>query len=120
MLGRDVLVLELPHLLLRPVEDAAELGGGVRLLRGALHGRLLCKLGLALGPERIDRLAGALDERPRQLLVEERDAEMLGVDLGVATPARELLRGRDGLSALDGQPIEVHLALSGRSPPSCR
>ena len=70
----------------------------MRLLRGALHGRLLRELGLALGPQRVDRHAGALDERPRQLLVEQREAEVLGVDLGVAAPARELLRGGDGFS----------------------
>ena len=37
---------------------------------------------------------GVGDELLRQLLVEEREQQVLGIDLGVAHPARELLRGR--------------------------
>ena len=59
----------------------------------------LRELRLGLGAKRRSRHAGALDERPRKLLVEERDAEVLGVDLGVAAAARKLLRGGDRLSA---------------------
>jgi hypothetical protein len=70
----------------------------VRLLGRALHGRLLRELGLALGAERLDRFPRSLNERPRELLVEQRDAEMLGVDLGIAAAPRKLLRGGDGLS----------------------
>ena len=55
----------------------------------------LVQASLALGPganRPTRRRAGSAP--PGRGLVEERDAEMLGVDLGVATPARELLRGR--------------------------
>ena len=101
VLGGDVLVLEPAHLLLGAIEDAREVGRRLRLLRRALHRRLLRKLRLALGAERLHRLACPLDERPRQLLVEEGDAEVLGVDLGITAPARELLCGCDRLPALD-------------------
>ena len=43
-----------------------------------------------------------------ELLVEQREQQVLGVDLGVAAAARELLRGRDRLLALDRQLVEVH------------
>ena len=118
MLGGDVLVLEPAHLLLGAIEDAREVRGGVRLLRGALDGRLLRELRLALGAQRLDRLPGALDERAGELLVEERDAQVLGVDLGIAAAARQLLGGGDRFPGLDGQPVEVHLFLSGRISPS--
>ncbi len=40
---------------------------------------------------------GVRHELARQLLVEEREQQMLGIELRVAAPARQLLRGRDGL-----------------------
>ena len=59
--------------------------------------------------------AGTLDERPRQLLVEQRQRQVVAGELGVADPARKLLRAGDGLPALQGQLLEVHL-----SPRVCR
>ena len=115
MLRRDILVVHRPRFVLGAVQHLREFGRGAGLLRGALHRRLLRELRLALGAKGIHRLARALDERARELLVEERDAEVLGVDLGVAAAARKLLRGGDRLSRLDRQPVEVHLVLSGRS-----
>ena len=55
-----------------------------------------------------DGAAGALGERPREFLVEQCEQEVLGIDLGVAAAARELLRGGDRLLRLDGQLVEVH------------
>ena len=61
-----------------------------------------------------DGRARSLDERPRELLVEQREHEVLGIDLGVAAAARQLLRGADRLLRLDGQPVEVHVLFVGR------
>src|SRR6185437_9285935 len=52
-------------------------------------------------------------ELARQLLVEQRDEQVLGVELRIAVPPCELLRGRDGLLGLDRQLREVHQVLSG-------
>ena len=51
MLGRDELVLELPHLVLGPVEHARESGRSPRLLLSALQRRLLGERGLGLRAE---------------------------------------------------------------------
>jgi hypothetical protein len=56
-------------------------------------------------------VARALDERSRELLVEERDRQVVGRQLGVACAARELLRTGDGLLRLQGQPVEIHQIL---------
>ncbi len=48
------------------------------------------------------------DERARQLLVEQREQQVLGVELGIAKTARALLRGGDRLLALHRQLVEVH------------
>ncbi len=95
VLGRDELVLELAHLLLGAVEDLAEGAGGLRLqVVGALHRGLALQVGLGLRTN----LRGALaEQRLRQLLVEERQQQMLGMDLGVAAAARKLLRSGDRL-----------------------
>src|SRR5205823_13767056 len=54
---------------------------------------------------------GIENELARQLLVEEREQQMLGVELGVALSARKLLRGRDGFLGLDRQLREIHAVL---------
>jgi hypothetical protein len=107
VLGRDVVVLELPRLLERLVEHARERGAGRRLLRGALDRRLRCERGLGLGAQ-----SGRVgDELLDELLLDQREQQVLGVELGVAGPARLLLRGRDRLLALDRQLVEVHQCL---------
>ncbi len=117
MLGRDVLVLELARLVEGAVEHTREGGPDLRLLRAALDGRLAAQGCLCLGAE----LGRVRDELLRQLLVEEREDEMLGVDLRVAHPARELLRRADGFLRFEREPVEVHYArlLSG-SVGSCQ
>ena len=54
------------------------------------------------------------DELLRQLLVEEREQQVLGVELGVAHPARQLLCGSDRLLGLERQLVEVHLGVGSR------
>ena len=101
MLGRDVVVLELPALVVGRVEHACERGGRVRLLAAALDGRKRVELALRLGPQALP--VG------EELLAEQRDEQVLGRHLGVAAAARQLLRLGDRLLALDGQLVEIHV-----------
>jgi len=104
MLGRDVVVLHPLRLVGGLVEHARKGGGNVGLLLHPLDGRLGVQSSLGLRPQ----LGGVGDELLRQLLVEERKQQMLRVELGVPHAASKLLRGRDGLLALDRQLVEVH------------
>ena len=88
MLGRDELVLELAHLVLGPVEDAREGSRCPRLLLGALQRGLLGERGFRLQAE----LIRVRDELARQVLAEQREQQVLGIDLGVASAPRILLR----------------------------
>ena len=110
VLDRDELVAEGLGLVERLVEHAPERRRRLRLRAAAGDGGLLREPRLGLATERIRRPAGTLHERPRQLLVEERDGQVVGGDLGVPGPARELLGAGDGLAALDGQLVEVHVS----------
>ena len=94
------------------VEHAAEPRRRLRLT-AARHGRQLPQSRLRLRAELARPVAGAIDERPRQLLVEERDRQVVGRELGVAGAARELLRRGDRLLALQCQLLEVHVISSG-------
>ena len=69
---------------------------------------------------RAAELSGRSDERARQILVEQREQQVLGVELGVAEAARALLRGGDRLLRLDRQLVEVHQValLTGKGDPS--
>ena len=108
VLGRDELVLELAHLLLGAVEDAAR----TRSRRSAAAPRPGATASARARP-RSPRAAPPPARRAalRQLLVEQREQQVLGVDLGVAAAARVLLRGGDRLLDLDRQPVEVHRVL---------
>ena len=101
MLGRDEVVLETRLLALGGVEDLLE---RVRYTR--LHvaragcsrpaGDLLLRLGtksLPVGEE---------------LLIEQREQQVLRIDLRVPTPARVLLSASNRFLSLDRQPIEIH------------
>ena len=105
MLGRDVVVLHPLRLVGGLVEHAREGGGDVRLLLHPLHGRLRAQRSLGLRAQ----LRSVGHELLRQLLVEQRQQQVLRVELGVAHPARKLLRRRDGLLALECQLVEVHV-----------
>ena len=78
-------------------ENAVETVG---LLLAALDGRQRGEPPLGL---RAQTLPGG-----EELLVEQRGEQVVGDDLRVAAPARDLLRGRDGLLALECQLVEVH------------
>jgi len=91
--------------------------GGTRLYSEAdverlrIIQRLTTELGLNLaGVELVLRLE---DELSRQLLVEEREHEVLGIQLRVAHAARQLLRGCDRFLGLDRELVEVHQRRSG-------
>ena len=113
VLGGEELVLEPAHLLLGLVEQRREVGRGPRLLGRALDGRLRGERGLGAGAHVGHAAPGALDERARKLLVEQREQQVLGVDLGVAGAAGQLLRGADRLLRLGCQPREVHVLFVG-------
>ena len=97
VLGRDVVVLHALRFVGGLVEDARERGRDVRLLLHPLDGRLRAERCFGLQAE----LGRVGHELLRQLLVEEREQQVLRVELGVAHPARKLLRRRDGLLALE-------------------
>ena len=111
VLDRDELVAELAHLVEGAVEDAAEPRRRLRL-PAAGDARQLREARLRLGAQRSRAVAGAVDERPRELLVEERERQMVGRELGIAGAARELLRGGDRLLALECQLLKVHVSSS--------
>ena len=89
-------------------ENAADDG---RLLLAALNGRQRGELPLGLGAQ---ALPGG-----EELLVEQRGEQVVGDDLRVAAPARDLLRSRDGLLALDCQLVEVHVSSQFRRAGGC-
>ena len=93
MLGRDELVLQLAHLVLGSVQDTREGGRRSRLLLRALQRGFLGQRGFRLCAE-VVRIG---DELARQVLAEQREEQVLGVDLGIAATARVLLRGCDRL-----------------------
>ncbi len=101
MLRRDVVVLEPAALVVGPVEHARERAGDVRLLEAALQRRQGRELRLRLGAQ-----GAPVGE---ELLVEQREQEVVRRDLGVPPPPGELLRRRDGLLSLDGQLVEIHV-----------
>ena len=106
VLDRHVVVVELLGFGACLVQRARQRGRDARLLRRAFDGRLLGEPRFRLRPQRLSRR----DERARQLLVEQRQQQMLGVDLGVAASPR-ILHGRcDGFLRPDRQPVEVHVS----------
>ena len=78
MLDGGVLVTELAHLLEGVVEHPTEGGRGLRLRGSARDGREVAKARLRLGAQLGGAVARAVDERPRELLVEERDRQVVG------------------------------------------
>ena len=104
VLRRDILVLHPLRLVERAVEDLRERSGESRLLLRAFDAGLLGERRLSLGSQRF----GVGHELARQLLVEQRQQQVLGIELRVAVPARELLRCGDGVLCLDRELVEVH------------
>ena len=85
----------------------------LRLRVRARDGRQRSQARLGFGPDRAGIGARALQQRPRQLLLEQRHGEVVAGQLRVAGAARQLLCAGDGLAGLDRQLVEVH-----RSSPS--
>ena len=84
---------------------------GLRL-RGAARDRgLVPHACLCLGAQLRGAVARAIDERSRQVLLEQRDRQVIRRELGIAQPARKLLRARDRLLRLECQLVEVHYRL---------
>ena len=116
VLGRHVVVLQLLRLVERPIEDLRQRGRHGGLLLPALDPRLPGQLLLG----RRAKLFGRFHECARQILVEQCEQQVLGVELGVAEAARALLRGGHRLLRLDRQLVEVHQValLTGKGDPS--
>jgi hypothetical protein len=110
MLDGDELVAERAHLVERRVEQPGEPRGRLRLCASG-DGRLLRKAGLRLGAHLGDVVPGPLDERARQLLVEERDREMVRGQLRIAHAPREFLRAGKRFLGFEGEAIEIHQTL---------
>ena len=79
VLGRDVVVLELARLVGGAVEDAREGRADLRLLRAALDRGLRAQRRLGLRPQG----GGVGDELRGELLVEQREQQVLRIELGV-------------------------------------
>ena len=92
MLGRDVVVFQPLGLVERLVEHARERRAHRGLLLRALRRGLRAQRGLGLRAQ----LGWIGHELLRQLLVEQRERQVLGIELGVAHPPRQLLGGGDG------------------------
>ena len=121
VLDGDVVVSELLHLVERTVEHAVQRRGRPRLGVRPRYRRQLPHAGLRLGAQGARAPARTVDERARQLLVEQGDRQVVGCQLRVAEPAGELLRARDGLPGLDRESVEIHRAVSAfsGSGPGC-
>ena len=105
VLGRDIVVLHATCLVGGVVEHARERRRDVRLLLHALHRRLRAERSLGLSA----KLSRVRHELLRELLVEEREQQMLRVELGIAHAACKLLRCRNSFLAFECQLVEVQL-----------
>ena len=108
VLGRAVVVLEPLHLLPGGVEDGLEPGAHVLPARPA-DLREAADLGLDVPPDRLRpgaelRQEGADDAI---LLLDEREQEMLGLELLVTLAIRQPLGGLNRLLGLDGELVEA-------------
>ena len=111
MLDGRVLVAQAAHLLERSVEDAPEGGRCLRLCSAARDSGLVPQSRLGLGAQLRGAIAAPVDQRPRQLLLEESDRQVVRRQLGIAAASRKLLRGCHGLLGLERQLLEVHYRL---------
>ena len=108
VLGRAVVVLEPLHLIPGRVEDGLEPGAHVLPARAA-DLREAANLGLDVPPDRV-RTGAELRQQGADdavLLLDEREQEVLGLELLVAFTVRQRLRGLDRLLRLDGELVEA-------------
>ena len=108
VLDRDELVVELARLVEGVVEHLPEGSARLRLRVRAGDGRQRSQARLGFCQDRARVGARALEQRPRQLLLEQRHGEVVPGQLRIARTARQLLRAGDGLTGLDRQLVEVH------------
>ena len=130
VLDGDVLVLQARGLLLGVLEQQREPARDAHVTARARprHARPRLERLRDVGADRVDVDVGALEQARDQAvgLVEQREQQVLDVDLGVAEAHRLGLRVVDGLLGLLGQPVDVHHWLLGRvtgcarSDASCR
>ena len=130
VLDGDVLVLQARGLLLGVLEQQREPARDAHVTARARprHARPRLERLRDVGADRVDVDAGALEQARDQAvgLVEQREQQVLDVDLGVAEAHRLGLRVVDGLLGLLGQTVDVHHWLLGRvtgcarSDASCR
>ena len=113
VLDRDVLVLQPLGLLLSAVQQPAQSLGHVYLAgcdARSGHPGTAAELGLDVVSERARVSANLADEARHQTvwLPEERQQEVLSVDLAVTEPQRHRLRVVQCLLGLGGQAVHVH------------
>src|SRR5207248_4277789 len=110
-----VVVLQLGRVALRLLKYPSE-AGARRDLHVALHLRLTRELGVERGRE-LRRLHAQRGEHARHdpvLLLQEREREVLDVDLAVAVVSCVLLRRDDGLLGLLGHLVRINHSASPR------
>jgi hypothetical protein len=114
VLGGDVLVLEVAHLLLGEAQDANELGGRTGgLTAGAQRGQGLDGR-VGVGAHARDVGAELLEHGrdDASVLLEQDEEQVLGRDLRVAAALGERARGRDGFLRLDREAVWLHRSSS--------
>ncbi|GAA3485884.1 hypothetical protein GCM10018966_104170 [Streptomyces yanii] len=117
VLGRNVFVLEAFGLLLRRVEQSGEALGDHHLAGGGARSggaRALGEIGFDGAPQRGRVGAGAGEQPGRQavLLIEQRQKQMLPVDLVLAEPHRHALRFLQRFLGLLREAVHVHCVRS--------
>jgi len=114
VLGGDVLVLEVAHLLLALAQHADELARRTGGLAALGHRRQRVEVGVDLGAQRAD-VGSELRQHGRDhaaLLLEQHAQQVLGRHLRVVAALGELAGRRDGLLGLDGESISLHEEIS--------
>jgi hypothetical protein len=117
VLDGDVLVLQARGLLLGVLERQREPARDAHVTARARprHARPRLERLRDVGADRVDVDAGALEQARDQAvgLVEQREQQVLDVELGVTEAHRLGLRVVDGLLGLLGQTVDVHSGSSG-------
>lgn len=115
MLGANELVLELGHLFLRAVEDAAEIAPQALVDSGTGDAREFLNRGLESFLERRCRYAYFLEQRSTDsvALGEEREEEMFVRDFLLIQRCRCILRSLEGFLHFLGELVDAHTSILG-------
>ncbi len=110
VLGADVVVAHGRGLVLRVLEDAAKLAAHARLGVAAVNLRPPRQIGLELALDDLWARADLCDDLRHDpfRLLQQRQQQVLRLDLAVVIGLRELLGGNDGLLAALGEFVESH------------